>query len=143
MMTTIATDGKTMAADTLINGSGVKHGHVTKLYQAENGDIIGVAGSAFRILPFIEWYNGDRKTPFEADPENFEALVLTTHGTIHAFNHAGDYIIESGPNAAAGSGSAVALGALDAGASPQEAVEIACRRDLYTGGNITVLSPKR
>lgn len=37
---------------------------------------------------------------------------------------------------AIGSGSAYAIGAMDAGATAQEAVKIACGRDIYSGGRI-------
>jgi ATP-dependent protease HslVU (ClpYQ) peptidase subunit len=44
------------------------------------------------------------------------------------------------PPFAIGSGMDFALGAMDAGKSPAEAVEIACRRDPHSGGEVTSLS---
>jgi ATP-dependent protease HslVU (ClpYQ) peptidase subunit len=41
--------------------------------------------------------------------------------------------------AAIGSGSLLALGAMEAGVSPEQAVGIAAKRDIGTGGKITVL----
>lgn len=142
-MTTVATDGRTMAADRMVcGGGGIKHGQTTKIFHADNGDVVGAAGDSFRIAAFVRWYNGDRVDPFEANPEDFEALVLKSDGTTLCFNFAGDFIVESGPHAAIGSGSGVALGALDAGASPVKAIEIASRRDIYTGGGVDELQPR-
>lgn len=43
---------------------------------------------------------------------------------------------------AVGSGSRVALPAMDAGADAKKAVEIACKRDPFSGGKITILKLK-
>lgn len=132
-MTTIATDGKVMAADRLVTGNGIAHGEMTKIHRAENGDVIGCCGSAFKLLDFVDWYNSDQKQPFNGESDDFEALVLTASGEVRCYDHTGRYIIETLP-AASGSGSAVALGAMDAGAGPIQAVSIACGRDVYSGG---------
>jgi 20S proteasome alpha/beta subunit len=122
-----------MAADTLITGDGLIHGTISKLARAKNGSIIGLCGSAFDLESFIEWYDGDRQQHWSAS-DGTEALVLSPDGIIRCFNHVGRSFICTAPQAI-GSGAAVAYGALAMGASPNQAVQVAIKYDMRTGGN--------
>lgn len=133
-MTTICTDGETMAADTLITGRGLKHGTFSKLTRANDGSIIGLVGSPFDLDSFVEWFNGDRKEPWSAD-EDVEILVLSPSGVIQCFNYLGRSFVCTAPQAI-GSGAAVAYGALAVGVSPRQAIEVATQHDMATGGAV-------
>ena len=137
-MTTICTDGETIAADMLITGNGLKHGTFSKLARMKDGSVAGIAGGPFDLAPFVEWYEGDRKEPW-CGPDGTEILVLSPGGIIHCFNHIGRSFVCTPPQAI-GSGAAVAYGALEMGASPKQAVEAASKRDLRTGGGIESMS---
>jgi hypothetical protein len=137
-MTTICTDGETIAADMLVTGDGMTHGTFSKLARAKDGSIIGLAGTAFDLGSFVDWYNGDRADPWFA-PEHTEILVMSPDGVIRNFNHVGRSFISTAPQAI-GSGAAVAYGALAMGASPKQAVEVASKRDIYTGGGVESMS---
>lgn len=140
-MTTICTDGRTMAGDSACTGHGTLHCEVKKLSLAKDGSVIGVCGTAFDIAEFVRWYDeGREKEPILS--EDFEALVLNPDGTIWCFNYKGRCFIHQAP-AAAGSGAKFAYGALEAGVSPEKAVEIACRRDIYSKGPIWTQMPVR
>ena len=53
-MTTIAWDGKTLAADTLVNCNGQLGGYATKIHR-ERGVLIGGAGSVVIYEKFRDW----------------------------------------------------------------------------------------
>ena len=133
-MTTICTDGETVAADMLVTGNGLKHGTVSKLARAKDGSVIAGCGSPFDIDSFVEWYEGDRASPWSQADES-EFLVLSPGGVIRCFNHLGRSYIATAPQAI-GSGAGVAYGALEMGASPKQAVQVASKYDTRTGGGV-------
>ena len=133
-MTTICTDGETIAADRLITGNSLKHGTVSKLARAKDGSVIAGCGSPFDLDSFVEWYNSDQKEPW-TDTDESEFLVLSPGGVIRCFNHLGRSYIATAPQAI-GSGAGVAYGALEMGASPKQAVQVASKYDTRTGGGV-------
>jgi ATP-dependent protease HslVU (ClpYQ) peptidase subunit len=140
-MTTIACDGNSMAGDGMVCCGGTVHGrNFVKVRQIGDGRIVGFTGSAYDIEPFCAWLSdgGDRPTL----SEEFEALVLDPKGECRAYSDKCESIIEELPTAC-GSGKEFALAAMDAGAEPSEAVEIAAQRSLGTGGTITVIHRPR
>jgi ATP-dependent protease HslVU (ClpYQ) peptidase subunit len=140
-MTTIACDGETMAADGLTASGGTVFGHnAVKVHQLKDGRIVGIAGCAYYGPLFREWLESDGELPELG--EDFEALVLHPDGTCLSYDHKGRTLEEELPTAT-GSGREFALAAMDLGASPEEAVEIASKRDTTTGGKITVLTRPR
>ena len=137
-MTTIATDGNTMAADGLTTSGGTIFGYnATKIHKLKDGRLVGIAGRATYAMPFVAWLNDGGDVP-EMD-KDFEALVLYPNGSCKSFDHKGRELDEELPTAS-GSGREIALGAMVVGATPEEAVKAACERDTNTGGKITVLT---
>lgn len=137
-MTTIATDGKTMAAD----GCGcandlIRSINEQKLHRLSDGRIVGCSGTFMAAKTYIAWLEKGGELPkIEA---GFHALVLSPDGTVQV--HGNDEMPDDADvPAVLGSGGALALGAMLAGASPKRAVEIAAMRDPFTGGTITELS---
>lgn len=134
-MTTIAWDGKTLAADTLaVSGGGLKR-TAEKIFRLTDGRLYGGSGEYQEVLLVRDWLNGGTK-PDKLD--DFSGLLID--GTR-------SYRIESKcvlmPIAesfhAVGSGRDFALSAMYIGRSAREAVELAMRFDAWTGGEITVL----
>ena len=135
-MTTIATDGKSMAGDGLCIGNGLVHGtSVRKVFLLSDGRIVGIAGCAYTPGAFVPWLESGGDKPDL--PECFEALVLHPNGRCQSYNEK-CFAMDQEVPAVTGSGGAVALGAMLAGKSPEEAVAIACLRDTGTGGTIVV-----
>lgn len=136
-MTTIACDGKSMAGDGMvINRADMVCGlNTEKVARLDDGSIIGSCGDFIEIQALVAWLNGGEKP----DVSNCSALVLKPDGRV--FYHEGASVgAPAELPAAIGSGAALAMGAMLAGASPGKAVMIAAERDVYTGGTITVLS---
>lgn len=136
-MTTIACDGKSMAGDgfACARGSIVDHATV-KVYRATDGCILGCAGEYHDALAFLAWRNGGDRPKIKAA---FEALVLMASGDL---SYHCEKDLEGVPQeipAAIGSGMDFALGAMDGGATPESAIEIASNRDPYTGGTATII----
>jgi ATP-dependent protease HslVU (ClpYQ) peptidase subunit len=140
-MTTIACDGESMAGDGRIcSGSTIFGSNAEKITLLKDGRIVGVAGNARYQQLFIAWLTNGGELP-ELDDE-FEALVLRPDGTVLSYDYKGRELQEELPTAT-GSGREFALAAMDLGASPEEAVKIACERDMMSGGKITVLTRPR
>jgi ATP-dependent protease HslVU (ClpYQ) peptidase subunit len=140
-MTTIATDGHTMAADGMTTSGGTIFGrNAVKVHQLSDGRLVGISGCAYYGPLFLEYLEGKSELPELG--EDFEALVLDLDGTCKSYDHKARTLEEELPTAS-GSGREIALGAMAVGATPEEAVKAACERDMATGGKITVLTLPR
>ena len=136
-MTTIATDGKTIAAESRSIGSFIVQGDVKKLYRLKDGRVAGTCGASWATEVFIQWMNGEGEKPVIED--GFGALVLGEEVTFYC-SKLSPLIVK--PPYAIGSGCEFAMGAMLAGKSPKEAVKIAIKLDEGSGGKITVMRPK-
>lgn len=143
-MTTIAVRDGVMAADSKI-ASGDDCGTTCKLYRIR-GVIIGFSGGDRNGKLFLRWYAGRHfYTPqfFTGDDDDcFEALLLTKR-KLELWDESLIPSRVKAPFYAIGSGRGVAMGAMAAGASAEEAVHIACRYSVLTGPPVVVASPDR
>ena len=138
-MTTIATDGKSMAGDgqsedhcrTIVSHTSVK---VSKL---GDGRILGAAGNSLDADAWQEWVSTGKVGACPIESDQFAGLILNTDGTVLWVDHKGREILTPTP-VAIGSGQDFAYGAMEAGASPCMAVQIAAKRDPGTGGIVTI-----
>lgn len=142
-MTTIAWDGRTLAADSLSTWSGTRSGYATKI--AKLGPIAaGSSGNAVICRRLLDWFKGGMvghpPPAGNKDAGNWSTL------NIFGFN---DIVLTYGPDGwesvrtdayATGSGCDYASGAMSAGCDARRAVEIAIEHDTSSGGPITVLS---
>lgn len=137
-MTTIATDGRTMAGDgRATRGSLVSFGEAVKVFRLSDGSLLGGAGQADQVHDMREWLDkgGCGKRPKTPD---VAMLHLWANGECWAhYNNCS--ATQTGLPTAVGSGDHLAIGAMEAGATPEQAVQIAARRDVNSGGTITVL----
>lgn len=139
-MTTIATDGRSMAGD----GQRAHRGTITnmaaiKVTRLPDGSVFGRAGSVAYGDMVTEWLSTGGPAPEYKGDAGFSALHLRTDGTLYLI---GEECLPSQIEApyAVGSGMDIAIGAMRAGASPRRAVEIAIDCDPGTGGTITEVS---
>jgi hypothetical protein len=148
-MTTIACDGKSMAADGMISGHGIVYGlDMLKLRRLCDGSLFGYSGSAYSLADWADWVErqylglgskvGSPLLPVPANTGGVEILLLRPTGELYCINELGHAYRQSFP-AASGGGAQAALAAMMAGASPVEAVAIAARLSLGTGGTISCL----
>lgn len=138
-MTCVATDGWTMAGDGLSHSAEglICSLDVTKVRRLKDGRIFGLAGSPFDLDPVEQWLNdgGD----FPQVNHDFDLLVLEPDGKVYSYNEEGYRTLELLP-AAIGSGTDLAIGAMEAGAAPLAAVAIACKRHNGCAGTIISLA---
>lgn len=134
-MTTIATDGRTMAGDGISTSLDIiMRRNAPKVRRLPDGSIFGFAGRTADANALYSWLADGQKG---APPKIKEgrALILRPGGRIEHIGSDGDLIEIEAP-AAIGSGGELAIGAMEFGANPKQAVEIAARRDPFTGGRI-------
>lgn len=138
-MTTIATDGESMAGD----GMAVDHCETIvnmnrrKVFKLADGRIIGGAGNSFDVAAWREWLEGGKAGDCPIQSEQFGGLILNRDGAVLWVDYKGRET-EVPPPSAIGSGQDFAIGAMEAGAAPDIAVAIAAKRDPHSGGDIVV-----
>lgn len=143
----MVSDGRVTLGDTVIKDDMVKVFWV-------NNHLVGGAGRARSISTFVHWLQKqtdymivsnevgdlvDLVPPVLEDDEGFSALVLTPTKQVLLYD--GNIPIDLGNDVCTsiGSGSVYCLAAMDAGASAEDAVKIAMKRDVYSGGEITIV----
>ncbi|WP_052263019.1 hypothetical protein [Chromobacterium violaceum] len=139
-MTTIAFDGKTMAADGRATAEDViLADDLKKLHLLETNRwsgrpaIIGMAGVTRSASGVLAWMEGRAEQPGEG--AEFAALVWDGERLIMVSDEC--LTPESWPAPMAiGSGKIPALAAMRAGADAPRAVEVAITMDVYSGGRI-------
>lgn len=135
-MTTIAWDGRVLAADSLLTACG-NRAKAKKVFRLKDGSLYGGCGDYQIVLAVKAWLNGGEKPKLD-DNADFHCLLVKSDGVYSLANLLVEMpIMES--FAAVGSGQDFALAALHLGKSAKEAVEVACRFDVSTGGEIDVL----
>lgn len=142
-MTTIAWDGKSLAADKLMSLQGLR-GTCTKIQRGQDGSLIGVSGDFSTGLHAAQWVaNGADPAlmPATQDSENWVGILqIKPDGTIWKWERGPvpmkieDWIF------AVGTGRDYALAAMHLGKSAIEAVMVASRFDVYTGMGVDVLN---
>ncbi len=142
-MTTIAARAGVLVADTQMTYADSPTS-VPKLKLFIAGDYaVGVCGSCDKIPTIRQWFEQLYCTP-ESMPErlwedSYDILAMNADGGI--FTLFGDTLHELPVNYfALGSGRLVAMGAMAAGSNAVEAVKIACKYDVYTGGPVEFLT---
>lgn len=146
-MTTIAFKNGVIAADSQVTveseGGGARNFNTRKLFPAtvdirgaKTDVILATAGESAPGSLFVEaWGSGKTLTEcrelFTYSEADFSILVVSPEGLFEVDKWC---VLEPvyEPFYAIGSGSKLAMGAMEAGASAARAVEIACRRDPYT-----------
>lgn len=134
-MTTIVATRDMIAGDTKLSGD--INSHATKVFK-HRGAVVGIAGTYAFCMDFVKWWKAGADSDNVPDMEEVDAIVLTTDGRLLCFNHHNTFFEINDDFTAIGSGAAAALGALHAGATPQQAIKIAGKIDPGTGGKPTI-----
>lgn len=151
-MTTIAWDGKTLAADRCCGG----WKNVSKIFKLKDGRYAAGCGNSYHALcAVVAWMNAGSKADSRPDIPADDApdmIVIDKKGVVSwvIWPYVNGVALTE-PFFAVGSGSEFALGAMAAGANARRAVEIACRFDASSGQGIdavrvvkpTITPPRR
>lgn len=140
-MTTIAWDGKTLAADKQGTQGDKAAYTVTKVFRRKDGALIAAVDNIALGMGFIRWFLKGEKgkaPPLKVEDEWTALLVIRKDGTMERHEPEGWFNIEG--KFAAGSGKSLALLAMDLGATAEEAVKLASKYDVYTGSEIDTVT---
>ncbi len=142
-MTTIAWDGKSLAADKLMSQQGLR-GVVTKIQRGADGSLIGISGQFSTGLHAAQWVaNGADPAlmPKTQDTDEWVGIIqIKPDGTIWKYERGPVPMKIEDCIFAVGSGRDFALAAMYLGKSAIEAVKVAARFDVYTGMGVDVLN---
>lgn len=142
-MTTIAWDGKFLAADSQETTDGIAL-KCTEPKIRKIGDVfVACAGDSGTIAEFERWVEGGRleeDTPSLDEKESFAAFVLEKSGKMVSYEEEMKPFVVPIPYAI-GSGWKAALTLMVSGMSSVEAIETICdkRLDVYTSGPVQVV----
>lgn len=142
-MTTIAWDGKTLAADrqTSYGTTPMPSTKIEKIKWKGKEALIGSAGRCEDCDNVIDWIKtGKNKPEIDDDNRDFSIIVVTKDdGVLYAAQSL--YFHKVGHNQwAIGSGGDYALGAMKFGATAAQAIEIASQLDTQTGLGVDTLT---
>lgn len=137
-MTTIAYRDGSLAADTLINSNGDRIGYTQKIGRAK-GLLYGASGSTAWCWNFRSWVAEGARGAFPRPPENAGGFIVLPNNDLIVFHVEGMERRTGLPFHADGSGADYALGAMQVGATAEQAVAAAMAWDAKTGGEITVI----
>lgn len=135
-MTTIAVRDGVMAADTQSTGS--FHQRVKKIAKLPDGSLVGTAGNTDECQRAIEWLCSDGSVKQPKIP-GAHLIFLRPNGSIWLGEGTFEPYRVMGKFSAIGSGGAIAIGAMEAGATAAEAVRIAAKHDGNTSGPFNTL----
>lgn len=146
-MTTVAFDGRFMAADSKsLDAWGLKEHHARKIHYMKHV-VIGGAGESGQIQRWTRSLRSDISFaellelgyPAYVKDTNDPSLLVVDRATRRAYRHvSGLFLACERPFHAVGSGRDYALAAMACGKTAQQAVEIAMSFDNGTGGEIVV-----
>lgn len=144
-MTTIVYRDGILAADTrAYSGDRSPIGQKQKIFQFRNSDgTVSTFGISTPQPGFSEeikvWFANDKHNDYRPDlnGRGFSALEILSNGEVYYYN---DNFTPSGPLTAdwfaIGSGQDFAIGALEMGATAQQAVVVSAKNDAWTGGAV-------
>lgn len=144
-MTIIVYRDGIMAADSLVTGDDLRQGRSTKIIRTREGWLAGGSGTLAAATLFLEWMRaghkaGEMDTVGAAD--NLNAVAISPAGLIFSVDGCGVLSPIQDEFFAVGSGRTIAIGALEMGATAEQAVEVTIRRDVGCGPPIITLQLK-
>lgn len=145
-MTTIAWDGRYLAADALSQSGSYRNPEPIQKLRLIDGVAYGITGYAAWFDAWIEWHRSgsDPATrPLTTEsPGQTGNFIVVKGGVCMVCRHEMPYFLQAPQPDAWGSGYAYAIGAMLSGKDAREAVEIAAVADINTGGKVTWIDTK-
>lgn len=135
-MTVIAWDGSTLAADKQSTFAGLPR-TTTKIHRAKDGSLMGATGTTAVCAALRNWYDAGAVSADFPDPKGDAGLlVVRPNGELLLWDGNATPIRIEDKFHAMGSGRDFAIAALHLGHTAREAVEVACKYDVYCGRGI-------
>jgi ATP-dependent protease HslVU (ClpYQ) peptidase subunit len=140
-LTTIVYRDGVMAADGRVTvGQLIVTDRCKKITKLSDGALFALAGEDQLEKPIIEWLEEAEGGVAPPQGKDFSAILVDTQGNLSVFTGSGDRFVpwDDIEYAAFGSGADVAYGALEMGATADQAVAASIKRDVNSGGSIQV-----
>ena len=142
-MTVIASDGITIAADglSIYGHSEIGAGNIRKIV-VEDKTVYAFSGAFAMMRPMINWYKAGynpREVPPASGDVQWNMLVIDRDGPTLFGNHV-PYSDRQVYPVTLGTGGDYAMAILLDGGTSRRAVEIACMKDAFCGGEIQVVN---
>lgn len=137
-MTTIAWDGRTLAADRQLTTNGVRF-TTTKAHRLKDGSLYGSCGQLELNIAVLAYLNGEGEKPVMGKDDDFDGMLIKPDGSAWMLNKLLQPIAIESPYYATGSGRDFALCAMRLGKTAREAVELASEQDIWTGMGVMTL----
>ncbi len=138
-MSIIAYDGKMIAADRQGTAQGMRMTMTKLIRLPDNNEIAAFTGSQSVGLTLIDWYVKGRdkdKWPKIQETDDFTDLIITNADGCFFYQKQPEIIKVEDKFMAWGCGRDYAMAAMGMGASAKEAIEVACRFDVYCGHGV-------
>lgn len=141
-MTTVAWDGKTLAADKkTVWGGIIPAGGVTKITPLDTKNygrvLFGASGAVPDIQKLVRWLTEGGELPKFG--KGCDAIFVNKKKQCWWIDEQGEPVLVRLKKWATGSGMDFALGAMFAGATAKEAVQIAAKLDINTGKGVDTI----
>jgi len=133
-VTTIAFDGKTLAAD---SQTSLYKGRAVKIHRLNDGSLYGASGNLSEGVAVRLWLN-DPALPMPKVADSFHAILIRD-GQLFALENDLTLVPYQCKYFAVGSGREYAMAAMLLGKTAREAVEVAIQLDINSGGEIQSL----
>lgn len=138
-MTIIAYKSGLLCSDSCIADENVIVGSMKKVTRATDGTIAGAAGLASSVGSFLSWVEKGRRPRNKPDltgDEDFAGITVMKDGEVVFYDAPMTPMRVTDEFFALGSGADVAIGAMEFGADPVDAVRVAIRRKFGCRGPI-------
>lgn len=134
-MTTIAWDGKTLAADSRATSNGMPYKAV-KIFTLSDGSIFAGSGDYGQVCAIRDWLYDLENPKSKPNADDFAGLIVSPRGDAFRLEAALIRLPIHEAFHAMGSGRDFAMAAMHCGRTAREAIEIAALYDVFTGGEV-------
>jgi 20S proteasome alpha/beta subunit len=144
-MSIVAWDGKTVAADkrACIADAAMT---TTKIWKMDDGLIVATTGDLSFGIAMLQWFNNGEEEkdwpPFQSTDDWARLIIFDPLTRPYCYERQPVRQVVEDPFMAWGCGREFALGAMAMGATAREAVEVACRFNVYCGNGIDAFDLK-
>jgi 20S proteasome alpha/beta subunit len=138
-LTSIAWDENTIASDSRVctTSETIINNHTIKIFNLKNGGVMGCAGGVAVGQAFRKWFDGEADMPDIT--ENYNVIYIDNKYKCWLYDGTSKVAIKVEKRGAIGTGSKFAYAILDYGGTAEEAVRIAIKRDIWSGGKIKII----
>jgi len=137
-MTTIAYKDGLLASDSLATANATVVGTTQKIARAQDGGLIGAAGSAAYVHKLIQWAEAGHGTNPPLPEDDSIGLWVHPNGAVFKLEPKGLFPSHA-PYFALGSGWTHAVAIMEFGGTAEEAVRVSIALDTCSGGEIKTL----